>query len=54
MRTFKDIENTNKEKITDKSANYKEYTEEIFNYNDIDLVLNFIKEKVDKFDIWIY
>ena len=54
LRTFKQIDNTNKEKITDKNANYKEYTEEIFNYNDINLVLKFIKEKTDKFDIWIY
>ena len=54
LRTFKEIDSTNKEKITDKNVNYKEYTEEIFNYNDINLVLNFIKEKIDKFDVWIY
>jgi hypothetical protein len=54
LRTFKDIDNANKEKIMDKKPNYKEYTEEIFNYNDINLVLSFIKEKVDKFDVWIY
>jgi hypothetical protein len=54
LRTIKETDSTNKEKIKDKNANYKEYTEEIFNYNDINLVLKFIKEKIDKFDIWIY
>ncbi len=48
------MDKTNKEKITDKNTKYEEYTEEIFNYNEINLVLNFIKEKVDKFDVWAY
>ena len=45
---------SDKERITDKNTKYKEYIEEIFNYNEINLVLNFIKEKVDKFDVWVY
>jgi hypothetical protein len=53
LRTFKEMD-SDKEKITDKNTKYKEYTVEIFNYNEINLVLNFIKEKVDKFDVWTY
>jgi hypothetical protein len=53
LRTFKEMD-SDKEIITDKNTKYKEYTEEIFNYNEINPVLNFIKEKVDKFDVWIY
>jgi hypothetical protein len=45
---------SDKEIITDMDTKYKEYTEEIFNYNEINLVLNLIKEKVDKFDVWVY
>jgi hypothetical protein len=54
LRTYKETDSTNKEKMKDKNANYKEYAEEIFNCNDINLVLKFIKEKIDKFDVWIY
>ena len=45
---------SDKEIITDMDTKYREYTEEIFNYNEINLVLNLIKEKVDKFDVWVY
>ena len=45
------------QKESDKKDNErhdKEYVEQILNYNEVALVIECIKEKVDKFNIWLY
>lgn len=54
VRIKKNIDIKNKEKSVDKEINDREYTEQFFNYNEITLVLDFIKNNIKKFDVWTY
>lgn len=54
VRIKKNIDDENKEKIVDEEINNREYTEQFFNHNEIDLVLDFIKNNFKKFDVWAY
>jgi dTDP-D-glucose 4,6-dehydratase len=38
----------------DNEKHDKEYVEQILNYNEVTLVLEYIKEEADKFNIWLY
>jgi dTDP-D-glucose 4,6-dehydratase len=38
----------------DNEKHDKEYVEQILNYNEVALVLEYIKEEADKFNIWLY
>ena len=54
IRTKKKPVNQDNGKGKDYENNDKGCFEQIFNYNEVALVLEFIKEKVDKFNIWLY
>ena len=49
VRIEKNIEKSMDEEIID-----REYTEQFFNYNEITLVLDFIKKQIKEFDVWTY
>ena len=48
IRTKKKLDKKDNEKHD------KEYIEQILNYNEVALVLEYIKEEADKFNIWLY
>ncbi len=54
VRINKNIDVKNKEKSADEEINDREYTDQFFNYNEIALVLDFIKNNIKKFDVWTY
>jgi hypothetical protein len=54
IRTKKKSVNQDKGKGKDNKKNDKGCFEQILNYNEAALVLEFIKEKVDKVNIWLY
>lgn len=54
IRSFRKIDQTTQERRIDKNIKNEEYTEAIFNYNEINHVLKFIEDNMDKFDVWAY
>lgn len=54
VRIKKNINVKNKEKSVNEEINDREYIEQFFNYNEITLVLDFIKNNIKKFDVWAY